>query len=234
MPPLSDRVLLAVAPRLGWGVINLIHASQRIDYLGLDHVHRWLREDRRIIISFWHDQLLLMVKGYQHARRTCPGGDVSGKGARILISSSKDGELIARTMRLFGQGTVRGSSSRGGSRALKEMIRLMREPVDLVFTPDGPRGPRHEVKPGVVQLAKISKRPVIPMAYAASKGHRFASWDRFLLPYPFARGVFAFGQPLVCGGDETPQEFAERLQSAMQETEMRACRHLEDCSVPAV
>lgn len=233
MGPLSDRLTLACAPLLGWGVINMIQALQKTEYLGLDNVRAYMEQDQRIIISFWHDQLLLMVKGYQYARRAS-GDRRKGPGARILISSSQDGELIARTMKLFGQGTVRGSSSRGGSRALREMVKLVREPVDLVFTPDGPRGPRHQIKPGVAQLAKLSKRPVIPMAYVSSCGHRFSSWDRFLLPAPFARGIFSFGAPILHDPAESAEDFCLRLCGAMDANEARAAARLEDCGVSAV
>ena len=96
------------------------------------------------------------------------------------------------------------------------MIRLARTETDLVITPDGPRGPRHEVKDGIVQLARITGRPVVPLAFVCSRGHRFASWDRFLLPYPFSRGVFAFGEPLYFSADEDIDAFKQRVTCAMQ------------------
>jgi lysophospholipid acyltransferase (LPLAT)-like uncharacterized protein len=180
------------------------------------------QNNETVIIAFWHDQLLLMVQGYR------------GPGAKILISASKDGELIARTMHHFGQGAVRGSSNRGGRQAFKALLELAREPVDLVITPDGPKGPRHEVKEGVVQLARISGRPVIPMAFAASRGFRFASWDRFLLPYPWSRGIYSFGAPLVFAKDEKPDSFRLRLQAALEDNDRRARARLEDYGVSAV
>jgi hypothetical protein len=163
-----------------------------------------------------------MVQGYR------------GPGARILISASKDGELIARTMRCFGQGAVRGSSTRGGRSAFKAMMALADEPFDLVITPDGPKGPRHQIKPGVVQLARLTGRPVIPMAFVCSRGHRFASWDRFLLPYPFSRGVYAFGEPVVYRKGEDAEGFRARLQHAMDKNVLRARSRLEKPGVSAV
>ena len=103
-----------------------------------------------------------------------------------------------------------------------------------MITPDGPKGPRHEVKEGVVQLARITGRPVIPMAFPCSRGHRFASWDRFILPYPFGRGVYSFGEPLTWAEGEEPEAFRARLQEAMEANVRRARARLETHGVSAV
>ena len=222
LKPALDGLLLNVAPRLAAVVIRLLRRSLRIDFIGEEHPRAYWDKGEAVILAFWHDQLLLMVEGYR------------GPGARILISASKDGELIARTMEQFGQGAVRGSSNRGGRQAFRELVELARQPFDLVFTPDGPKGPRHQVKEGVVQLARISGRPVVPMAFVASSGHRFASWDRFLLPYPFGRGVFAFGPALLFEKGEEPEAFRLRLQAALEDNHRRARARLEEYGVSAV
>jgi lysophospholipid acyltransferase (LPLAT)-like uncharacterized protein len=219
---LGDRILLAVAPFLAAWVIRLLQSLMRIEYVGEERLRCCWEKGEHVILAFWHDQLLLMVTGYR------------GPGAKILISASKDGELIARTMRYFGQGAVRGSSTRGGRAAFKAMLALAKEPFDLVFTPDGPKGPRHTIKEGVVQLARLTGRPVIPMAFACSRGHRFASWDRFLLPFPFSRGVFSFGAAVHHDAGESPAEFQARLQQAMEENDRRARARLEEQGVSAV
>jgi len=187
----------------------------RCEVLGQERLTEQWQQGKNVIISFWHDQLLMMVLGYP------------GKQARILISSSKDGELIARVMRFFGQDAVRGSSNRGGREAFKHLLKLASEPTDLVITPDGPKGPRHEIKDGVVQLARLTGRPIIPMAFVCSKGHRFASWDRFLLPYPFSRGVYAFGEPVVYERGEAPEIFRGRIEQAMKINQIAAEKCLE-------
>ena len=216
---LTDWLLLNVVTLLAAGIIRLLYATLRVEFIGEKHVKSAWSEKRAVILSFWHDQLLMMVKGYR------------GPGAKILISASKDGELIARVMRYFGQGAVRGSSSRGGKAALKQMIAFGKEPYDLVFTPDGPRGPRHEIKPGVAQLARLSGRPVVPMAFVCSRGHRFASWDRFLLPFPFARAVYSFGPPLRFDKEDDVDSFCAKLQQAMIDNTERASARLEEFGV---
>lgn len=218
----KDRLLLTVVPFAAAFVIRLLYLTVRTESVGKEHLSDCWQRGEQVIISFWHDQLLLMVCGYP------------GKGAKLLISSSKDGELLARTMKYFQQDTVRGSSSRGGRAAFKEMLELSKEDADLVLTPDGPKGPRHELKDGVVQLARLSGRPVVPMAFACSRGYRFNSWDKCLLPYPFSRGVYSFGEPLRFDKEEGAERFRERLIAAMALNQQQAETRLEGYGVSAV
>lgn len=222
MAKLSERVLLKAGPLLAAGLIRAIHACLRIERLGEGPLQELWASGEHVILAFWHDQLLLMAKGYR------------GAGANVLISASRDGEYIARTMNYFGIGSVRGSSNRRGREAFRELVDTAKHPVDLAITPDGPKGPRHEVKDGVVQLARLSGRSVVPMAFVSSRGYRFASWDRFLLPFPPGRGVFSFGEPLHYGKDDTVEGFRQRLQQAMEENERVARERLRHYDLSAV
>lgn len=222
MKQLGDRLLLSIAPWFGAKLIRLISMTQRSEILGEGPIRDLWNSGQRVILSTWHDQLLMMVTVYH------------GAGSKILISQSRDGELIARTVGYFGQGTVRGSSSRGGRGAFRELLRFAEEEVDLAVTPDGPKGPRHQLKDGVLQLARFSGRPVVPLSYVCNRGHRFASWDRFLLPYPFARGIFCYGDPVYLSRQDSLDVCRERLQAAMQETQSRAEIRLEGYGVSAV
>lgn len=219
---LGERLLLALGPLLASVLIRLLVITMRLEYVGDDLAREYWRDRRHLIFVFWHDQLFLMVKSYR------------GPGARILISSSKDGELIARTMARFGLGAVRGSSHRGGRAAFRELLELTEQPFDIGITPDGPKGPRHQVKEGAAQLARLSGRAVMPIAFACSRGTRFSSWDRFLLPHPFSRGVFSYGPPLQPVAGESTETFRLRLQAAMEENQLRAVTHLEMHGVSAV
>lgn len=218
----ADRLLLALAPPLGAALVYLLKISMREEVLGEEHPRAYWQKGEGVILSCWHDQLLMMPAIYR------------GPGARLLISESKDGELIARIVRFFGHGVVRGSSTRGGRAAFRTLLQTAKEPVDIAITPDGPKGPRHQLKEGVVQLARLTARPVIPMAFVSSRGHRFASWDRFLLPFPFCRGVLAYGAFLHYESGETEESFRSRLQQAMEENEARARNRLEATGVSAV
>jgi len=219
---IGDRLLLTFVPLIASLVMRLLNFSIRKEIIGVDRLCRAWERGEHVIIPFWHDQLFLLVFGYP------------GKHAKLLISSSKDGELLARTMKYFDQDTVRGSSSRGGRAAFKKMLDLCQEKVDIVLTPDGPRGPRHELKDGVVQLARMSGRPVMPLAFVCSRGHRFKSWDRFLFPYPFSQSVYSFGDPIYFDKQEGVDRFRERLKKAMHDNQRQAEARLESYGVSAI
>ncbi|NJN69653.1 MAG: lysophospholipid acyltransferase family protein [Nitrospira sp.] len=129
------------------------------------------REGRHIILAFWHAQQLMIPFGYR------------GAGAHVLISRHGDGEIIARIIARFGHGAVRGSSTRGGAGALRALIKLGRSGRDVVVTPDGPKGPRHVAKLGVIHLAKATGLPIVPLAFACSKKNSLragtTTWSRF-------------------------------------------------------
>lgn len=218
----AQRTLITVGPWFAARMIRLVHACLRIETLNDEPLQALWQANRHVILAFWHDQLLLMARGYR------------GPGASVLISASRDGEYIARTMEHFGIGSVRGSSTRGGRAAFREMLELAKAPLDLVITPDGPKGPRHQVKEGVVQLARLSGRPVVPMAFACSRGHRFNSWDRFLLPLPPGKGVFSFGAPLYYTEYDTMESFRQKLQQAMEENVRVANERLSHYGLSAV
>ena len=219
---LTDRLLLAIAPSFAVVLIRILHFFLRTEIIGEENLRSFWKKDETVILSTWHDQLLMMINAYH------------GPGARILISHSKDGELIARTMEKFGQGAVRGSSSRGGRGAFRELVNLAKMPYDIGITPDGPKGPRHKVKPGVVQLARVTGRPIVPFAFACSNGHRFKSWDRFLLPYPWGRAVYHVGKPLSAHQNEPQEDFQSRVQQAMDANTHKAGEYLKQYDLSAV
>lgn len=157
LKPLQRWVKLAVLPPAGAAMIRLLGRSMQIDTRGQEHVDRLYQEGKRVIIAFWHARQFMMPLTYR------------GTLAHILISQHHDGEIIARIVERFGFRAVRGSSTRGGVEALRELIRLGRSGVDLVVTPDGPNGPRQVAKMGVIQLARASRLPIIPLAFGCSK-----------------------------------------------------------------
>ena len=197
-PPLLKRVInfvkMAIVPPVGYQLIQWLGRSMQLRVEGADHVHRLFQQDKRVILAFWHAQQLMMPLS------------IPGLEAHVLISQHRDGELIRRIVARFGLEAVRGSSTRGGAEALRQLIRLGRSGSNLVLTPDGPKGPRQVAKMGVVQLARATALPIIPMAFGCSKKKTFASWDRFIMPYPFSRGLFVFGPSITIPSDASPDD----------------------------
>lgn len=163
----------------------------------------------RHIFAFWHARLLMMGVGL----KGCPG--------YTLISEHRDGGYIADTLHLMGFKTVRGSSTRGGARALLQMVRKSREEhCDFGITPDGPQGPREQVQIGTVQLAKKTGLPLRAVCYATKRHWRANSWDRFYIPKPFTQGVFVIGEPVYAGEDD--EETLKAFQQAMDDSQAKA------------
>jgi hypothetical protein len=144
----------------------------------------------------------------------------------MMISRHRDGEFIARAVKFLGIESVRGSTTRGGSSALRGMVRLYRTGANLAITPDGPQGPRHVVQMGTVELARQTGAPILPVTYGASRKKVFGSWDHFILPLPFCRVVYIWGEPVwvrrEAGKEEAEEKrllLAERLRGITEEAD---------------
>lgn len=188
--PLKTRV----AAWLLAALMRLLFRSGRRHYLGLEHLQRQFEHGEPFILVAWHNRNILAPFAYLAHR---PAGRVF----RPLASASRDGTLAATAMHYLGAECIRGSSSRGGSAALREMLRAAKQGCDLGITPDGPRGPVHVVQPGVVAAARMTGLPIIPMSYQARRRKTLRSWDRMIVPAPFTRLVFAYGAPIRVARD---------------------------------
>ena len=167
---IENWLKFTVLPPLGALVIRGIKGTMRLEQRGHEPVDALYREGRSIILAFWHAQQLMIPFGYR------------GAGSHVLISQHGDGEIIARIIARFGHEAVRGSSTRGGAGALRALIKLGRSGKDVVVTPDGPKGPRQVAKLGVIQLAKATGLPIVPLGFGCSKKNSsragIASWCR--------------------------------------------------------
>lgn len=152
---------------------------------------------RPVLFTPWHGRLLPL--SYMHR----------GQGIAALISQSADGEYLARVMQHWGFRTVRGSSSRGGDTAFRELVRVVRGGCSVAITPDGPRGPREKLKPGVLQLAQLTGAVIVPVAAGADRAWWFEGWDRFLVPKPFARLCIAYGDAIAIPRDADAAALAQ-------------------------
>jgi len=164
------------------------------------------------IVAFWHNRIFLLPYLYRKHWRPRQRMRVAA-----LVSASKDGGQLTALLEEFGLVCVRGSSSRRGSRALRELVRWVQDGYDVAITPDGPRGPRYVAQPGAVSLAQLTELPILPVSYVLAHKITFQSWDRFMVPLPFTRCVVRIGQPIrVPPGDAALAEKRQELEQALQ------------------
>ncbi len=177
-----------------------------------DAVRRERAAGRAIVFTLWHGQLLPLL--YHHRR----------EGVHVLISEHGDGEIIARIATGMGFKTVRGSTSRGASRALLESARVVRDGHDLAITPDGPRGPAKSFAPGPIIIAQRTGAPMIAAAVTVSRAWRLKSWDSFIVPAPFARVHVAYSDVAHVDALDARRaaDDVDRMRALMASAEQRA------------
>jgi lysophospholipid acyltransferase (LPLAT)-like uncharacterized protein len=192
-------VLRRVVPYLVYAYVSFVGWTTRLTVVRGEVQKRLKDANKRFIYAFWHQRQVYFT--YVHR----------GVGAAVLVSRSQDGEMIAETMRLSRIGAVRGSSSRGGAAAVRQLMDVMNSGLDIGITPDGPKGPAREVKDGVVFLAQKLGVPIVPITNALSNKLEFKkAWDRFQVPLPFGRAVVAYGEPIEVGeGSDLAAKAAE-------------------------
>jgi hypothetical protein len=212
-------LLYRVAVVVAWQLVRFFWATCRVQRtLGLERARAAVRESRSVIPVYWHQHMLFGVRALL---------DLKDEGLKLgfLISPSVDGTAPAMLVGKIGGHVIRGSSTHTGARALRDYYEtIVRQEISPALTPDGPKGPLHEFKPGAVMLAQLTGKPILPVSVAASRTFRFPTWDRFELPLPFSRVVIAYGEPVKMprGVDaeslaRLQGEMAARLQALQQE-----------------
>lgn len=190
----------------GWWVLRLLGMTWRSRVYGRDALVKRAPGTGAVVYTLWHGQMLPVL--WSHHVRT-----------GVLVSEHRDGEIITRILEKFGNFGVRGSSSRGGTRALLEAVQVVRGGTDMAFTPDGPRGPRHSFAPGALILAHRADVPVVTITAHVDRVWRLRSWDGFEIPKPFARITVLYGAPRAVAGGEVreaaarTEEFAAHMEA---------------------
>jgi lysophospholipid acyltransferase (LPLAT)-like uncharacterized protein len=180
--------------------IRLVWATGRWEVRNRAIPEAYWAKRQPFIMSFWHGRMLVLPALWPKSAKI-----------HMLISMHRDGELIANAIAQFGHGTVRGSAGKpgsdkdkGGLPALRAMLKALKAGEYVGITPDGPRGPRMRASDGIVTVAKVSGVPIIPCAYGAKRRWVLGSWDRFIIPLPFTRGVIVWGEPVTVARDAGP------------------------------
>ena len=194
-------------------LVRILTATLRVRQVHPEHIDG----TPQYIIAFWHRQLLPILG---RSRWKHP--------INVMTSRSKDGQIIADVLALFGIQSARGSSSRGGSAALREILREAQRGKNIVFTPDGPRGPSGVVKEGVIFAAQSSQLPIVPIAFIPKKSIVLRSWDRMIIPKPFSKGVCIYGEPMVVPRDGDAEEWRLRLEQTLNDLSAEAERMMEE------
>jgi len=200
---------------VGTGMVSALFATTRISRQEPEQYLQFREAGTPVIFTLWHGQLLPLVHFHRH------------EGIVALVSEHGDGEYLTSVLERYGFGTARGSSTRGGTRGLKGLIRAARKGQDLALTPDGPRGPARVFKPGALVVAQTTGLPVIPVGMGASSGWRFGSWDGFLVPHPFARIVLGYGAPLTVPRDASRADLVELAEEVGQQIDALTRRATE-------
>ena len=193
---------------LGTGIVAGLFMTTRVERVNEENYLRFREAGQPIMFVFWHGQLLPLI----HYHRQ--------EGIVVLVSEHDDGEYVTRVIRRNGFGTVRGSSTRGGGKGLKRLVRAARQGRDLAVTPDGPTGPPGVFKSGALAAAQMAGLPVVPISVTASAGWRFRSWDGFLVPRPLSSIRVEYLEPRMIPRDADRadlERLADAIGSAMNE-----------------
>lgn len=198
-------------PLLGYLFLRTLHFVLRVRHVRL----RNLENAPQHVLVFWHECLLLSL----HARWRRPTVNIS--------SDSKDGDIAVKVLNRYGVNPARGSSTRGGSKALRQVLRAARDGANVAVTPDGPKGPRRVVKEGVVYIAQMSGLPIVPFYFTAKRKKRMRSWDKMIVPFPFSKAIYLYGEPIVVPRDGDVETWRLEVERAMNDLAEEAERDLD-------
>lgn len=184
LKPLKKRLVALLGPWLAYWTIKLLGRTVRFEVINPEIPRSFWERGIPFIIVFWHGRLLMIPHAYE------------GKKVGFLASPHRDGQVVGKALQQFGFHMILGSTTRQGFSAFKKMFRALQNGSDVAVTPDGPTGPRYKAQIGVIELSRLTGRPIVPVTFGASKKINFSTWDRFLLPIPFSNGVFIWGEPI--------------------------------------
>ncbi len=203
-----------IASLLGAAFIRLFGATWKMRYKGIENLDEARRRSPGIIFTFWHGRMLVLAWAHRNSN------------AYILASENYDGDLMGKITERLGFGHLKGSTSRGGARALRQLRAVLEEGSDVGLSVDGPRGPRGNVQQGAVELARMTGCAILPVTSSASGARLMGSWDRFQLPGPFTRVTVAYGRPIIVSCEAGLEE-REDIRTGLQDELNRLTTELD-------
>lgn len=200
--------ILRLLARIAAWYIGFVFRTTRWQKLGWEYPQHYWRNHKPFITCFWHNRLLMACFAWEGPHMF-----------HMLISAHADGQLIANTVSHYNIKTIAGSKSKGGTTALRTMLKILKAGETIGITPDGPRGPRFKASRGIVTIAHLSGLDILPVTYSTSRRWVFQSWDRFILALPFSRGVLAWGKPISL--KDFPTDGTDNLETVAEVVEKR-------------
>ena len=220
---LRKKMVASLGPSLAYWTIRILGATMRFIEVNSEIPRSFIEKGTLAIGAFWHGRLLMMPCLESVHKE-------SGRKMSFLVSAHRDGQVIGKAVERFGHRAILGSSTRRGLSAFHQMLKAQKDGYDVIVVPDGPKGPRHEVQIGIMQLAKLTGSPIVPLSFSASRRKIFNTWDRFLLPYPFSKGVFIWGEPVYVDADGDRAHLEEKrllLEERLNQLNEMADRYFE-------
>lgn len=222
-----SKFMISLLGALIWAWMMMIARTVRWTVEGEPVAQKvWARQNG-IVVAAWHSRIMVLPSGWIRRMKHWPG---QIDGAAMLVSLSPDGEAVTRAISHLGIHPIRGSAGnkkkarkdKGGVRAIAEAVKLLKSGKAVCITPDGPRGPAEKVSPGAIMIAQRAGVPILPYALSIRPAKRLSTWDRLILPLPFARGAIVFGAPVDTDRARAPDEIQAELQKRLDEATRRA------------
>ena len=170
---------------IGAKYIKFVSFTTKWSFINKKYVENLWKKNESFILCFWHGRLLMMPLSWNIKKKI-----------NVLISAHSDGQLLSKTVKYFDIKTIIGSSSKGGSEAIRNIIKSLKSGISIGMTPDGPRGPRMKINSAIIKIASLTGNKIIPLSYSVKKKFFLNSWDKFLVALPFGKGCFIWGKPI--------------------------------------
>jgi lysophospholipid acyltransferase (LPLAT)-like uncharacterized protein len=212
------RAARSLALSIGPPLLRALARTWRVTIVGTENLESALADHRGHFMALWHGRMVIGV--CHHSERNW----------YALVSASQDGDILGGFLERLGYRLVRGSSRRGGAKAVREMLGVLDEGAVVIITPDGPRGPLHAMNPGLTWLARASGFPIVPIGFACRRAWHAPSWDRFTLPLPWTRVVMVYERPIEIpreGGEGELAAASEAVRESLLRAERRGFELLE-------
>ena len=182
---LRTKLAYSVICWIGAQYIKFVSLTNSWSFINKKYIENLWKKNEAFILCFWHGRLLMMPLSWNKEKKI-----------NVLISAHSDGQLLSKTVKHFNIETITGSSSQGGSEAIRNIIKSLKSGISIGMTPDGPRGPRMKVNSAIIKIASLTGHKIVPLSYSVKKKFFLNSWDKFLVALPFGKGCFIWGKPI--------------------------------------